>query len=456
VPDVARVVHRERRQGLGPVRRHQRDAHHVAAVDVPHAAEQGAHDLVGVGGGEHRAVDLRRGGQGLKLTVQAGGHRVERVGQVLQLVAAPHRHPAGEVALRDAPGPLLEGLQRHQAAADLIVAHDEHEQTGQHDHEQEDPSEPHHRPQHVVPRLAQHHGPGRAGEHLVEIEHLGRGDVGIPGGGRPLVRRHHQVGLERRIGLRRAGREQHVARLVPDGDAGVGRGHAQVDGAPEKLGADLAHQRALRLLGAAAVPKQEDPAATLRGGLSEDQRNTQHEVGSVGVRNRGRLPHRPEDRRPPAVLRHELQGEKAPARQEIQAGAQHPSGVSRGGRAGAPQLRDRVRGNAPQGGVQQEQPLEHRVPQRLRRVVEARGALVCQVAGGVAVGDRGDQRDRHDGTADEQHQQTTTEPALQRPGLERHEFFRARVPGRPWRPPWRSPPGAGATTVPVSDCVARG
>jgi hypothetical protein len=50
-------------------------------------------------------------------------------------------------------------------------------------------------------------------------------------------------------------------------------------------------------------------------------------------------------------------------------------------------------------------------------VIETATALGFEISGDMAVGDRRDQRDRHDGTADEKHEQAATEPAPQRPGL---------------------------------------
>jgi hypothetical protein len=83
-------------------------------------------------------------------------------------------------------------------------------------------------------------------------------------------------------------------------------------------------------------------------------------------------------------------------------------------------LEDGARWNALEGRVQEKKPLEDREPERLVGLVENRLALVDQVPGHVAVGDRRDYRDRHQRAANEEQQQPTTEPALERLEIDRH------------------------------------
>ena len=77
VPLAGLVVLDHAGERLGSVRDADGHADDAAGEHVPDAGQNGVHDGGGVGGREHRAVDLGGGGQGVELAAQLGGHGIE-------------------------------------------------------------------------------------------------------------------------------------------------------------------------------------------------------------------------------------------------------------------------------------------------------------------------------------------------------------------------------------------
>ena len=73
-----------------------------------------------------------------------------------------------------------------------------------------------------------------------------------------------------------------------------------------------------------------------RFALSSLWRHPYREIGQLGGAQRGRRRHLAEHRRAPAVVRHELEGHEAPAREEVESGAQQTAGIEVGAALHAP------------------------------------------------------------------------------------------------------------------------
>ena len=304
----------ERFGAVGDADGHADDA---AGKHIADARQNRVHDGGGVRGRQHRPIDLGGSRKGVELAAELGGHGVERGGQLLELIPAGHGDPAGKVALGNPAGALLQLLERQDAPADLAHAEQQYHQAGQPHDQEEGVGELHHRLQHLLLGLGEHHSPGLGGKGL------GHSDLG----------RSRQVGLVRRIGHharvlgpvpsggegQRFGRaEDDVRGVVHHRHAGGRRRHALVERAPEILGAGLSHERAPHLVATDQPAQQVDPGRLARRVLGHDQREAQPQIGAVARRQLGPPGKTAEDLDALAIVANELDGDESLAREQIQ------------------------------------------------------------------------------------------------------------------------------------------
>ncbi|HEX6668619.1 MAG TPA: hypothetical protein VF061_03615 [Gemmatimonadales bacterium] len=279
-------------QRLGPVRRHERDAHRLAGVDVAKAREERGDDVSDTGGREHRPIDLGGGRERLELAVELGGHGIEGGTQVLELVPATDLDPAAEVPARDPPGAFSQLGERYEAAPDPADAqHHDECHGGEHD-ECQLLREAHDGAHDMGPRLPQGEVPGRRGEDFVQEDGPGRGHVGLDFEGCDGVGRQRRVepqGLEAGLDARDRA-DEDVSAVVLHRQDGAGGDQALIEGRPEVVGIDLTDEETAHALtiGAFAHPADQvgagEPSLTM---VHRDERKTVLEIAAGLLSERG-------------------------------------------------------------------------------------------------------------------------------------------------------------------------
>ncbi|TMC59772.1 MAG: hypothetical protein E6J17_10715 [Chloroflexi bacterium] len=151
---------------------------------------------------------------------------------------------------------------------------------------------------------------------------------------------------------------------------------------------------------------------------AHDQRQAEAEILPVCRRERRPLRQLAEDRHPPAIVVLELECHEAAARQEIEPGVEHPTRLSLGSRSPSvflgPQLKQYLRWDALEGGIEQQEALVDGETQRLVGLVQPALALAPELARHVPVGHGGDDGDRDHSAAHKKQEEAAPEPALQR------------------------------------------
>ena len=331
MPLAALVVLRHGGERLGSVRHAHGHADDAARKHVPDADQNRVHDRSGIGGGEHRAVDLGGGGQGVELSAQLGGHGVEGRRQLLELIPAGDSHPAGEIPLGNATGSLLQLFERKDAAANLAHAQQQHHEARHSHDDQEGVGELHHRLQHFVLGFGEHHFPwlgrkgfGHAGSRRWPTDTIGGRKPGWASGiGWPPLAGTGSALAELKITWSASSEHGHPG--------GRGR-HALIQRAPEILRTDLAHEGATHLVAADDTPQQVDPGWLAGRLLGYDQRQAQAKIRAVARGQPGAAGQASEDFDPFAIVADELDRDEPLPRQQVESGDQ---GLARGDQLGA-------------------------------------------------------------------------------------------------------------------------
>src|SRR4051794_997577 len=292
-------------------------AYHAAGKHVPDSAKDRIHDRRGIGGRQHSAVDFSGGGQSVELTAELRRHRIERAGELLELVAAVYGHPAGEIPLRDPLGALLQLFQRQHAAPDLAGAEQQHRHAGKSDHNQERVGKLHHWLEYFVFGLAEQHGPWLAGKGGIERYSGAGGQIVLFGSGRARV--YPSLVGQRLRGPRSALRrtEQHSSQLIQHRHPGIRRGHALFHRAPQIVRADLAHE------GSSHFPFSGQPSQQVHPRPAAEvhyrhQGQAQPEIGAVSGAQARTAREPAEHFYAPVVVTYKLDCYKSLAREEVQ------------------------------------------------------------------------------------------------------------------------------------------
>jgi hypothetical protein len=411
--------------GVGAIAlRQQGDADPVAGADQGNPVHHRVGDGPGVHRGEHRAVDFRRGLESAELPGQAGGHQVERAGQLLQLIAAVHLDPMGKIPLGDAPGAALELRERKQAPPDLGHAQD-HDDQERHRQQQRDVTlEGGHRGEDIGPGLAQDHPPGWEGEGA-----LSRG--GFPAGQNlaPVAPPFEIAAAVPAEGLRggwshlgpsRRGGDQDTGRGIPEGKRDRGGQRLVVGGTPEVTRVDAGEQERLAGYTLPAM-HQVEPHGVGAGAPSQHRARPGCQRRKIRRRGQSDLV-RFSRKKAEGLLGenpHFVGGIKQPV------GAIAASGEPWGGFS-------KIR-------FQELESPEQRLAGRSRNRGEAFQALAGELAGRAPIREPGDGTGRHHGANREEEEQTVPEPATQvEAGCQRGQpsgsFRRLRhqIPGSGW------------------------
>ena len=122
-------------------------------------SEQRGDDSLRVPRGKYGPIDGVFRLERIELFLDAARHGIERLGQVLEFIAALDGHAALKIASGNVPRPFMKLAERYEVAADLNEAEKKNYPQGQQHHEQEDSFEMSYRREHVVSCFARDNGP---------------------------------------------------------------------------------------------------------------------------------------------------------------------------------------------------------------------------------------------------------------------------------------------------------
>ena len=260
-------------QGLGAVRGDQGDADQIAGADVPDPGDHRLHDPGDVPGREHGPVDLGRGRECLELSVQLAAIELNDApsSSNSSRLLTDTRLPKSRCAIRRVPA--CSSTSGTMLAPDLVgdsegdampaTGHRHHGQEGRRELRRCGPSTSTFDWPRTRCQLEDAKTSSSTSGHV-------EGDVGEPRrvaplsgtrnrpSGRVSSRRYCSSASSTPLdaGARRRRAEQNHARVVHNGDRGARRGHALIEGPPEKLGTHLADQCAADATSPIDTPQQ--------------------------------------------------------------------------------------------------------------------------------------------------------------------------------------------------------